>query len=272
MTRLWELAGFVTIAAALHVSAAAMFRPGGAQPGEGASPAQASLSAGSGALADLVAAWEAPPVTDTAPGSMRQPDAPEQATETPLPEVSPMTNAPPTLPASALELDSFTAPEPPANPAATLTASARPSPRPAPQKAAPTEAPRTSPPKVQASKPAPGGGSAGASVARSPGGGGISAGQKAELMGQWGARIRACISRRATAPRGLRQGGRVVLSLRIARNGAVQSVGLAGSSGQPALDQAAISAARRAGGCPAAPPALTDASYNFQLPINLQLR
>lgn len=96
--------------------------------------------------------------------------------------------------------------------------------------------------------------------------------QKASLMSQWGAQIRSCISRRASAPRGIREGGRVTLRLSVSRSGSIQGVGIVGSSGIAALDQAALQAARRAGRCPGAPAALTDASYAFDLPINLQIR
>ena len=96
--------------------------------------------------------------------------------------------------------------------------------------------------------------------------------QRASLMSQWGGQIRSCISRRASAPRGVREGGRVTLNLSVSRSGSIQGVGIAGSSGNPALDQAAVQAAQRAGRCPRAPAQLTDASYSFQLPINLQVR
>ena len=91
-------------------------------------------------------------------------------------------------------------------------------------------------------------------------------------MSQWGGQIRSCISRRASAPRGVREGGRVTLRLSVSRSGSIQGVGVAGSSGIAALDQAAVQAAQRAGRCPRAPSELTDASYAFDLPINLQVR
>lgn len=96
--------------------------------------------------------------------------------------------------------------------------------------------------------------------------------QMASLMSQWGGQIRSCISRRASAPRGVREGGRVTLNLSVSRSGSIQGIGIAGSSGNGALDQAAVQAAQRAGRCPRAPAELTDASYSFQLPINLQVR
>lgn len=91
-------------------------------------------------------------------------------------------------------------------------------------------------------------------------------------MSQWGGRIRSCISRRALAPRGLDRGGRVELTLSVSRAGVIQSVGVRRSSGNAALDEAAVRAARQAGRCPPAPAGLTRASYSFQLPIAVQLR
>jgi len=96
--------------------------------------------------------------------------------------------------------------------------------------------------------------------------------QKASLMSQWGGQIRSCISRRASAPRGVREGGRVELNLSVSRSGTIQGVGIAGSSGISALDEAAVRAAQRAGRCPRAPAELTDATYGFVLPINIQVR
>ena len=88
-------------------------------------------------------------------------------------------------------------------------------------------------------------------------------------MQQWGGRIGNCIQRRARLPRGVRGGGTVALSLVVSRNGNVQVLGIAGSSGVAELDQSAIQAAQRAGRCPAAPSGLNNASYNFTLPIQI---
>ncbi|MDO5706340.1 MAG: TonB family protein, partial [Paracoccus sp. (in: a-proteobacteria)] len=106
----------------------------------------------------------------------------------------------------------------------------------------------------------------------SGGSGGISEGRRRDLMGQWGGQIRACISRRASPPRGIRSSGRVTLALTVSRDGTIRAVSVAGSSGHPSLDQAALAAAQRAGRCPAAPAGLDNASYSFQLPIQLNVR
>lgn len=70
-------------------------------------------------------------------------------------------------------------------------------------------------------------------------------------MAQWGGQIRTCINRHASAPRGLRQGGRVILALTVGRDGTMLGAGIAAFSGQAALDQP---------------------RYAFQLPITLDLR
>ena len=105
------------------------------------------------------------------------------------------------------------------------------------------------------------------------GGGGAAPGpsrqQLANLEQQWGAKIGACIQRRAGSPRGVRGGGTVAVSVRAAPNGGVQVTGIAGSSGNPQLDQAVVQAAQRARRCPAAPRGLTNASYSFTLPIRV---
>lgn len=105
------------------------------------------------------------------------------------------------------------------------------------------------------------------------GGGGVAPGpsrqELANLEQQWGAKIGACIQRRAGSPRGVRGGGTVAVSVRAAPNGGVQVTGVAGSSGNPQLDQAVVQAAQRARRCPAAPRGLTNASYSFTLPIRV---
>lgn len=317
--RIWETAGFVTIAAALHVSAAALMLPDSAQEGAALPGPVGELSAGGAEIQAIIAEWEQGPeisdMTEMAPPEdMAEPQQPEpvideapvMAALTPPPMMTAPEAAPsrPNLPEPPKpqpevvkpilpELQSFAPPEiEAADPALKLEASARPQQRPEPQPkaqpepkreakdAAPKEATKPKAtrqgvvgdtPRAGAAAPQGQGGSA-ATGSAGGGGGGVSKQQHASLMSKWGGQIRACISRRAAAPRGVKQGGRVVLSLNVSRNGSVQGVGVAGSSGQPALDQAAVQAAQRAGRCPAAPKGLTEASYSFQLPINLQVR
>jgi protein TonB len=86
-------------------------------------------------------------------------------------------------------------------------------------------------------------------------------------MSQWGAQIMARIERARPRVRG---SGQVVLALQITRDGGLAGLSVARSSGDAALDNAALSAVQRAGRFPAAPKGLTDASYGFSLPIRFR--
>lgn len=303
--RSFETAGFFTIAAALHVSAAAIMLPEQLERGEPMEAPPAALAAGGLEVQAMVEAWDDVPDLETPadlpqPAPMAEPEltpvAQEALPETqlalaPPPPMSlpdpaparpnlPETPPPPRIDPAQLDLPELQELTPPQiAPPLALVASARPERRPERRAARPEPDPQPrrqqqAAERQQAPAPAPQqAGQGGQSRASSAGGGGgISARQRASLMSQWGGQIRSCINRRARAPRGLREGGQVVLALTIGRDGAVRGVGLAASSGQPALDQAATDAARRAGRCPAAPAGLNDASYSFELPISLNVR
>jgi protein TonB len=64
--------------------------------------------------------------------------------------------------------------------------------------------------------------------------------------------------------------GQVTLTLQIAQSGQLTALSVSRSSGDPDLDNAALSAVQRAGRFPAAPEGLTDASYGFSLPIRFR--
>ncbi|MFN3273836.1 MAG: TonB family protein [Paracoccus sp. (in: a-proteobacteria)] len=297
--RILETAGFITIAAALHVSAAAFLLPEQVQQGEAAEAhaAPAALAAGGEAVQAMVSDWETPPELEIPPDMAGPQPAPEPQPLPVAPEAPPvqMALAPPLMAMPDPSPARPNLPEPPAphiapaeldppvteEPALTLAASARPERRPDRQpKPHPTrqqqperqQAPRETPAPTQPAPQRAGQGGQSQASAQGGGGGGLSAQQQASLVSQWGGQIRSCINRRVSAPRGLRQGGRVVLALTVGRDGRIQGVGVAGSSGQPPLDQAAVRGAQRAGRCPGAPAGLTDASYSFQLPISLDVR
>jgi protein TonB len=86
-------------------------------------------------------------------------------------------------------------------------------------------------------------------------------------MAQWGGQIMARIERARPRVQGT---GQVTLALQVARSGQLAGLTVARSSGDPALDQAALTAVRRAGRFPAAPDGLTEASYGFSLPIRFR--
>lgn len=95
----------------------------------------------------------------------------------------------------------------------------------------------------------------------------VSAAQIQSAMAQWGGQIQSRIASRRPSVNGT---GRATVQLRVGRNGQLQGLGLARSSGNPAVDQAALDAVRRAGRFPRAPAALTDAAYTFSLPVTFQ--
>jgi len=307
--RTLETAGFFTIAAALHVSAAAIMLPDRLERGAAAKAPPAALAAGGEEIQALVSEWEAPPevaaaadLTDPLPEpephvlpEVQEPPPPLAAIS-PVPPVAQPDAAParPNLPEPPAaseriapaepelpDLREFTPPRIEVEPRLTLDSSARPDRRPERRRPEPQAQPAPQPePQVrrqnvarESAAPAQQAGQGGqARSGAAGGGGGVSAATRASAMAQWGAQIQGCIARRAAAPRGVRQGGTVILALTVSRSGTVQGVGVAGSSGQPALDQAAVAAAQRARRCPAAPAALTEASYPFQLPVSLTVR
>jgi protein TonB len=180
------------------------------------------------------------PPTRRAPPALTMPEAPEQ------PHLD--TDAPP--PPGSTRLATATSPRPALRPV-------EPPPR---QAAAPPQ-----PARVAAG--AGGGATQGASATTPQTAPALSAAQRQSLMSQWGLQIMARIER--ARPR-VSASGQVVLAMQIARSGHLAAVSVARSSGDPTLDAAALSAVRRAGRFPAAPDALTEASYGFSLPIRFR--
>lgn len=137
-------------------------------------------------------------------------------------------------------------------------------PAPPPQAAAPAPAAPTPP---RAAEGSGGGATAGAAATPAPQQTGLSSAARQSLMASWASRIQGRIERARPRVQGA---GSVLLRLTITRDGRLASVGLARSSGDARVDQAAIQAVQRAGRFPAAPDGLTDASYAFSLPITFR--
>lgn len=275
MARLLEPLVWLALAALLHLLAAALLiRPADTPAGDQAAPVTLTMAAGE--TAALIASWETPPAAMSEPANLPSPP-PEAAPEAPIPQLPPMTMALPSSPpvmapapdvapviASALLLQQSSRPE--ARPARRTAAPAAPATRQPQQAARPSrEAPAAAAPTAAAPAPQASGGQAGSGQSRGDQGRGVNS---QALMGDWAAQISRCIARKARAPAAAARGGQVLLNLQIGRDGRVQGIGIAASSGNPARDQAAVDAARRAGRCPAAPRGLDQASFSFQLPIN----
>lgn len=256
-----EIAGFTGLALALHVAVFG-WSPGGTAAVEGAGDggaARISLQAASADVAAMVARFDAPEV-------------PAAALATPLP--------PPEFRVPQVELPALAPlPAPDLTPPPAPKAEPEP-PDPAPPKVeAPPPAPKTEPPPKTKPRATATHDTAGQRAAGS-GGGGIAGnngtaqetvagtGKAANLRAQWGATIRARIERaKRYPPAAGRVGGTVTVRLSVTRGGDLASVALAASSGNAALDAAALAAVRRAGRFPPAPKGLSQPAYAFSLTI-----
>ena len=109
-----------------------------------------------------------------------------------------------------------------------------------------------------------------AESAAAPGAPALSAAAEGKLMTGWGVKIRARIDRAKSYPRAERAAGvtgTVMLRVSVPPSGQVVAVAVARSSGNAALDEAAVKAVRKAGRLPKAPKGLAEASYQFKLPV-----
>ena len=216
-----------------------------------------------------VAAVPAPPPSPPAsaidPPKALLPDADEPLPDLPKPEAVPMPapEAPATAKASADLLPEAADPPPPlvTDLADPTLAGARPRARPdrpelpQPQPQAPAQEQATMPSETAAAPAQP------PSTA-------VSRAGAADAQAQWGAAIRKKVERRKAYPKAARGAeGEVIVKRTISRAGTLESVSVARSSGNAVLDEAAMSAVRRAGRFPAAPQTLTGARHVFSLPI-----
>lgn len=196
------------------------------------------------------------PITDTAPPVIR--DLPEVAA--PLAEPLPTPAA--DIPAADLPIS-----DPPAKPQLPKQAQKKPDPKPV----AKTK------PKTQKAKPKAADQGAVASTAGDAGqtktatrsdGVKTSTADTGALKKRWGSAIRKRIEARKSYPAAANGAkGSVTLRLTISRAGALQGVSVAKSSGNAALDQAAVKAAKSVKSYPAAPKGMAEPSYSFTLPM-----
>jgi len=296
---------FALLALGLHVLGVAIWtasKGGGESEGAGGD-SLISIEAATPQLASLVESWEAPPdVTQTVTAPATDPVDTFTAPEAPRAETRPQAlpdlaapipaqaDAPPEpMPLPAL-VASVSAAQALPEPAATETAPAAPSePEPAPpQQTQTTPAPQAPPSPPDGRPPRPAEQSRPASAAapaqRAAGSGGkaqagdrntaptatLSAGDRRSLMTDWGGQIRALIERHKRFPDAAKRNGRVVLNVRVNRDGALQGVAIQKSSGDAALDAAALDAVRRAAPFPPAPKTLPGPTFLFALPISFR--
>lgn len=202
----------------------------------------------------VTAALSAPARPQTAP----VPDSPtmpsRMQTASPPPRPAPL-RAPPVAAERLAEAD--TAPPPPAAPATRPRARPRP---PDPGSAAKPDGAAAATAQSRPSRPAaaPGGSDRAASA---------NTASHSGVQAKWGARIQRKVHRQLFYPRGASGSGTARVALTVDRTGRLTGLRLTRSSGVAAFDSAALDAVRRAGRFPAAPDALTGASYTFTLSL-----
>jgi protein TonB len=233
-----------------------------------------TLAASTEDVSAMVAEWDRPvetlqqidtpsPVAPVAPQepSLSQPVRPEQPERPIMPMAATAQPDFERLPT----IDTAAPPSPLA-----VTASVRPKLRPAPRKqtltapANQSESAKRQPTKSQTAK-----GSGQRKASGNDGSAKTTAKRQAAspaLMAQWGNSIRAAVERRKRYPAGTRSRGTAVLSIGVSTAGALSSVQLRKSSGEAKLDQAALTAVRRARFKPA-PGGLPAGVHHFSLPI-----
>lgn len=198
-------------------------------------------------------------------GPLTVPQAPDLPGEAVAADPAPVADAAPELPTPELparELPKAEVRTPkPASKMATKTASQTPkADKPKAQQQKPKEAPAETSAKPKTAKPKT------QSAADAPAPAAASGGEAKALKADWGAKVRSQINRKLALPKGLAP-GRTTLRVVIAPSGALVSVEIAKSSGQPALDAAALRAVKAAAPYPRAPKGLSEPSYGFSIPI-----
>ena len=89
-----------------------------------------------------------------------------------------------------------------------------------------------------------------------------------EKLYSWGSKIHGAIERQKFYPSGTRAQGRVILNLIVQSDGRLVKTEIFKSSGTALLDNAALTAVKRAN-LPVAPEGLTEDKYHFQIPIKM---
>lgn len=257
-----EFLGFTAVAAVVHVAVFAASAPdgqaAGGSGGEHAVTQPAPLAAADAALSALVGQWDRPvhvvePSEDIAlfspsdiPGIL--PEQPSPAPRVLQDMVMPQADDPEkSVTASPQTPALFDMPEDRVTP--------RPQARPEPRQP-------SAPPATRAA-------GAAASSQQGSGTADVSSGDahQASLMAQWGGAIRGAVQRQQRTPR-TRVRGTVHLRLQITAQGQLADVQIQQSSGQAALDSAAVQAVQRAR-FPQAPSGI-QGTHQFNLPLRYE--
>lgn len=225
------------------------------------------------------------PTAPVSPGLAALPPADEL--ERPDTPAAPALAPPP--PPTSLQLDTASAPIPLLDGAGNVQRSPRPQAKPQTEEAleaaqaaeAKSQAARAPPPPPQQPATQSSAASRASNEQRSLGAGGnqnagssqqsqastISSSQRASLMRSWGAQIRSRVARNQ---RSQRRSGRVVVRISVSNSGQLAGVGVLSSSGNSALDNAAVATVRRARRFPAAPSGLGSGPHTFDIPLTFE--
>lgn len=266
MSRLLQAGLACAVALGAHVAAfAAMPRDNGPAglnaAGEGGE-ALISLAPAPQEVADLIAAWETPPEPTPEPVAPKAPET-EVAPAMPEPVALPQPTAPGVvaLPEAEPLPKADQAPEAPApkliasKPVDSKTPEKKP--KPAPEKTAPA---------APAQKAKGRGKGAAAGDTGKDQSATLSNGQIKQLQAEWGSRIRAKLERAKRYPaKANGAAGKVVLSLVVAADGRLRAVKVKQSSGNAALDGAALATVKAAGRFPKAPKGVPESSVKVTL-------
>ncbi|WP_412551837.1 TonB family protein [Shimia sp. MIT910701] len=95
-------------------------------------------------------------------------------------------------------------------------------------------------------------------------------GQEASLMSVWAGKIQSRLQRGVRIGKVKATSNRVVIRLKVAPNGRLQSASVVKSSGSAKVDQAVLTSVRRIGKFAKAPKQLTKSSYGFTLPVRVK--
>lgn len=257
MRRAAEIIAFLGLSAMVHAGVMAGFgnSTGGPQAQGQAGADRITLTAAPESMAALAAKWAEPPLAVQSPSVLLPPQIAADPVALRLEQAAPSLSAPTAPPAPSAEA----APLPPRviDPAPHTATEQSPRPTPRPDSAAQP---------ARTAQGQGGGATSGSAPAPQPATA-PDQGQRQTLLAQWGGQIMARIER--ARPR-VTASGQVTLTLSITRGGDLAGLSVAQSSGDAALDQAALTAVRRAGRFPAAPDGLVEASYAFNLPIRFR--
>lgn len=270
----WQAGLALGLAVALHWAVFALHPgPAGAVASGDGGDALVSVQPADAGLAALVAEWDAPPPAVAAVSAPIEAPAVPQAdvAPAPAPEAPPVLAAlaPPALPLVADAPLPEAAPLPPPVLAEPTKPAPEARPKPRADKPKAVAKPAAKPPAQAGQKAAGSGGGAQAGQSGKAQAATLSRAQVNDLKAGWGAAIRARVERRKRHPAGAAS-GTVTVRLVVTAAGALAGVSVAKSSGNPALDAAAVAAVQGAGAFPPAPAGLPGGSHSFTLPMRFQ--